>query len=1017
MEFARLHFEDGMLLFPPFILEPENYTLRRGAEIIPLAPKSYAVLLHLVENAGRLISKQELLGAVWPGTYIHEAVLKTSILEIRKALADDATNPKYIKTRHRRGYQFIAPVVRESTAGPVVSEHGGVLGREEELARLDGILQVTLRGSREIAFIAGEAGIGKTALVEMFLTSETTTRSARVARGHCVEHFGDREPYYPLLDALSRAAGCWEESDLVHTLFRYAPTWLLQMPALVPAGEVQALRQICLGSTRQRMLRELSEALEVLAANKPLILALEDLHWSDVATMDLIAWISNRPMKAPLLLIGTYRPLELMAGEHPLRALQQELGARRMSTSIHLGILSRPATGAFLARRFVPNDFPEEFGDVMYRVTDGHPLFLVNATEYAITRSLVAQVNGCWSLQAPLSELQSMAPENVVEMIARQIDRLTAQEQAVLEAASLSRDECRADWLAEVTDEDAIVVEQVCEHLAQRNLFLRIAGEASVRERSQYVFIHSLYREAFYRRLPPGRRQHLHRRFGECIERSAGEHDRDFISELASHFQRSDQPRRALHYLGLAAEHAAQLQAPSEAVALFQQAFTQIARLPKPEQAACEIGLVEELGLVYRLMGQFAEAAQTFQRMVERAALAGDLHSEIRGCQALAGVLSWFDRERCLECVNRIAALSSQLPDEHTRVVAQGHIGYWNLLFKGWNDEDATASERAMDFCQRQGDDPPGLAWIQARHAFFLNLRSDYRGAVSVSSASLSRALEVESFTDYSLARYYQAWALLHLGEWGAMRRVLADAMSTAERNGHRTWTLLFRLLEVWLHIEAFSFGAAIEQGEDCLREARVLPHPLSEQISLVLLGLAHTGAGDCDKAAQYFRDIVNWQSRERILMDWIWKVPLQEGVCELHLRRREWDAAIREAQVFRTMTEQTAEVTWRARACWIHGRAMAATNPELAVRAIRDGEEVIGGRGAPLAEWRLLALAVEIDGGGQRSHDAREAIHRLANSLNEDERLRHSFLNAEPVASVLRAAPAIQGAACVPPL
>src|SRR6185503_3987906 len=98
-------------------------------------------------------------------------------------------------------------------------------------------------------------------------------------------------------------------------------------------------------------------------------------------------------------------------------------------------------------------------------------------------------------------------------------------------------------------------------------------------------------------------------------------------------------------------------------------------RLPKREQAACEIRLLEELGLVYRLMGQFGEATRTFERMVERAAHAGDLHSEIRGRQALAGVLSWFDRERCLQCVNRMVALSTQPLDEQTRTIVRGHSG------------------------------------------------------------------------------------------------------------------------------------------------------------------------------------------------------------------------------------------------------------------------------------------------------------------------------------------------------
>src|SRR4051812_8419487 len=100
-----------MLDFPPYSLDTENRCLKHGAERLALTPKSYAVLRCLVENAGRLVTKEELLDAVWSGTHILDAVLKSCILEIRRALHDDVSHPKYIQTRHRLGYQFIAPVL------------------------------------------------------------------------------------------------------------------------------------------------------------------------------------------------------------------------------------------------------------------------------------------------------------------------------------------------------------------------------------------------------------------------------------------------------------------------------------------------------------------------------------------------------------------------------------------------------------------------------------------------------------------------------------------------------------------------------------------------------------------------------------------------------------------------------------------------------------------------------------------------------------------------------------------
>ena len=164
--------------FGGFRLDATNEQLWRGAQTIALRPKAFAVLAHLVGHAGQLVTKQQLLDAVWPGTFVSDAVLKDSIKQVREALGDDAGSPRFVETAHRRGYRFIGAIseeraVAQAPAGAPATDGNDVaaahvvrvLGRDAELARMGAWLERALQGERQIVFVTGEPGIGKTTLV------------------------------------------------------------------------------------------------------------------------------------------------------------------------------------------------------------------------------------------------------------------------------------------------------------------------------------------------------------------------------------------------------------------------------------------------------------------------------------------------------------------------------------------------------------------------------------------------------------------------------------------------------------------------------------------------------------------------------------------------------------------------------------------------------------------------------------------------------------------------------------
>src|SRR6185295_18840559 len=236
--------------------------LWRNGEAIALRPKAYAVLRFLIDHPSVLVTKQQLLDAVWPETFVSDSVLKDSVRQLREALGDDAKTPKFIETAHRRGYRFIAPL-RESREQPIHSaahpvaaprfsdyhyapedtQHETMLGRDDNLAQLHGWLQKALGGQGQTIFVTGEAGIGKTTLVETFLKDASSRMKILVGRGQCLEQYGAGEAYLPVLDALSRLAREPLGQIVVEQLRLLAPSWLVQLPRLLQPTELQSLRE------------------------------------------------------------------------------------------------------------------------------------------------------------------------------------------------------------------------------------------------------------------------------------------------------------------------------------------------------------------------------------------------------------------------------------------------------------------------------------------------------------------------------------------------------------------------------------------------------------------------------------------------------------------------------------------------------------------------------------------------------------------------------------------------------
>lgn len=593
--------EAGPLAFGEFQLDLPGQCLRRGDEIVALRPKTWAVLRLLTERAGQLVTNRELLDTVWADTAVTPNVLTNVIGELRGALGDRAHPARYVQTVHRRGYRFVAPVhpalerqraegdaapatagraseardathaaptvaseVREASAtsasaapdasAALASAAGDVfIGRRAELELLRAEWRRAAGGERRLAFVAGVPGIGKSTLVEAFVAQVLRDADAgsmpMVARAQCIERSGTADPYLPLLDALEQLGSGARRGGLRSALRRHAPAWLAHLPWLATGAELQALQRSLPGSGEARMAREGSRLLEALAARRPLVLILEDLHWSDPSTLGVLTALAGRAAPARLLVVGTYRPIDAVVEGHPIVALVRELRQRGQATELALAPFTVDDLGAYLERRFASRDLADRLAPLLEEQSGGNPLFVSALVAHLVAQGVLRRHGPGWELHGDLDGEVSL-PIDLREAIARQWAKLEPRARALIDAASVDGVEFAVDAVAAGIDATTDEVEDLCHALAGAGRLLPVgdtrAGRTGARA-VRYRFPHALHRRVLYDRLAPSRRREIHRRIGEHIERTAT--GGDGAARLLMHFEAAGDEQRSARYV------------------------------------------------------------------------------------------------------------------------------------------------------------------------------------------------------------------------------------------------------------------------------------------------------------------------------------------------------------------------------------------------------------------------------------------------------------------------------------
>jgi predicted ATPase len=572
--------------------------------------------------------------------------------------------------------------------------------------------------------------------------------------------------------------------------------------------------------------------------------------------------MARRREPAKLMILGTYRPTDVLASGHPLRGVVQELRARWQCDEMRLEPLAEGAIAEYLSERFAGRGTPalllQDLAPLLVRRTGGNPLFVVNTVDYFVRQGAVTNEAGHWTLQADkINEVGEGVPDTLRQLIERQVERLCEAEQRLLEAASVAGVEFAVAEAAAGLQDDLETLESQCERLARTGQLLRTEGVAEWPDGTlsgRYSFLHALYHEVVYARVTATPRVQWHRRIAERKEAAYGERAREIAAELAVHFVEGRYYYKAVQYLRHAGENAVRRNAHQEAVAHFTRGLDLLATFPDtPERRKHELALQVALGVpLVRTKGYAAPAvAHAYGRARE---LCQQIGEQPELFTALVGLCSFYVVRAELQTARMLAEqclrLAQHVQDPALLVEAHFILGI-TLFYSGELTSAQAILEQGSAFYDPQahgslmlhyGQDPGVACRAYASLTRWLLGYPDQ--ALGKNHDALSLARELSHSFSVGATLHTAAWLRQYRQEGPAVQAYAEEEIAVSHEGGFVLWLAAGTILRGW----ALSEQGAREEGLAQMREGMAAltatGTAIAQPYQLALLAQAHGKSG-----------------------------------------------------------------------------------------------------------------------------------------------------------------------------
>jgi len=990
-----------LFVFDRYRLDVQERQLLCGSQAVPLPPKLFDLLTVLVENAGSLLQKQDLLDKVWCDVAVEEGSLTRGISSLRQVLGSSADGRDYIQTVAKRGYRFIADV-REVTNGQTVGGRPtrGIplpqsllataavdfVGRKAELAKMQELRQRTKHGRHELLLVAGEPGIGKTRLALEFARGLGAEGSTVLVGSSDEENL---VPYQPFVESLTWYVRHCPEADLrAHLaaigggaeLGALIPELRDRIPDLPNAPAIDAEGQ------RYRLFEAVAAMLAVASQARPLLLTIDDLHWADKPTLLLLRHVIRSSRAGSLTIVATYRESELDR-THPLAemlvALRRESGVTRL---VLCGLDSAHVRA--LVDSIVGPDAPPQLPQLVMDNTGGNPFFATEMLRHLKETGAIARIRGTMGRTIEIADLG--LSEGIKEVIGRRLSRLSEACNRALGIAAVIGREFDAAVLEAAAD---LTEDQLLDALDEATRAQFVSESRDVGGR--FAFMHPLIRETLYGELSSPRRVRLHRRVADVIERLTQDSPTPPLAELAYHYTQAasaGEVDKAIDYATRAGDRAADALAQEEAARLFDMALHSLELKPTgPDARQLRVDLHTRRAHSFDALGQWTLEI----RELEAALRHLDPQQVERRCElVLALARAWF-LLLDVRPVEQYAAEALQLAERLQRSdLAANAMGWLARCQQAKGDLKA-----AIDMDRLAMARAPGV--VTAAHVLgpltlYLAGRSTDAIPLAVEAADAARASGDTTFIMYALA--HVGLNLSAAGRYAEALKAFHEVRSFGRKYGALPMLARATAMAAGLHLTLFDF----ESAEALQSEARELGKSVGFAPSIVSAGidslLTFARRHDPGRAERVLEETDAAAASTADWHAWLWQLRLAQARAELALAREAFEEAVVTATNAIGQSRARGRPKYEVLGLITRARGLhALARIHDAIADAKTAVSVADTMGDPALLLLALDALIELDGTDELATRARAVFDGIHGAL-PDEVMRRCLTESEVV-------------------
>lgn len=550
---------------PSYAIDQGNRCLWRDRERLDLSPKAFDVLEYLRRNPNRLVSQDEILDQVWPNRFVQPEIVKTYIRTLRRLLEDDVRRPRFIETRPRSGYRFLGELpdwqdILPAFAACKPKVLAKPAGRDAEHTVLSIALGDARSGQRECVVLTGEAGLGKSTLLDTFVATAQTEPRTVVAMAYGVPTRGLPEPFSLAITLLQDLVRQIDPLVFIAALTVHAPAWARYLaPAHLIVSNIHGS-----GWLPQQMVREACTLIEHFATQLTIVLAVDDLQWIDPNTADLLVTLCLRRYPARLMIVTAFRQVEFTV-PCPIHEAVQGLVRQGRARELILTPLDNNNIVTLLHNQVKSAEIDE-----IIQYSGGNPRIL---------QSLIASGKDGAGVKLQMGG----APLPV---------------QRALEAGSIAGPRFCAWAVAKILGTEQDTIDDLLARIASSRQYLRLDGSYLLPDGIRtpiYAFRHAVFYRLLLDGQLPTRRSERFRKFGDAIITLWGEAVKDVANDVSRAFKSAGNWSGAIMYNQLAAQGAVERDRPVEAVRFLTEALDFSTRLPAAERFAAQTPIQQRL--------------------------------------------------------------------------------------------------------------------------------------------------------------------------------------------------------------------------------------------------------------------------------------------------------------------------------------------------------------------------------------------------------------------------------------